>query len=126
MTVEQGRTEMRMIEPKSSAIAGSCHSETAVHARPRARSTARSRRPRTLILWGLIALGAIVADTAYASHEPCVALAARAKAEAGHKVAEPHAWNKKFVAQYLQGSSTVFDVLGRGAVLAGCGLYGEQ
>ena len=60
---------MQMIETKSSAIAGSCHSETAARAGLRAGSTVRPRTPLAFMLSGLIVIGSITppaADTAYA------------------------------------------------------------
>jgi hypothetical protein len=121
---------MRTIQTESRASAGSCHSQTAVHARLRARSKARPRAPLALMLSGLIAIGAIVADTAYAGGtEECKALHARAEVEAGHKAGDTAtergiksaAGRKKFEAKYFQESSNVVDLLHRGVQLSLCG-----
>jgi hypothetical protein len=84
---------MRTIQTGSRMIACSCHSETAVHARLRARSTARPRTPLALMLSGLIVIGSIAppaADTAYATKVAkdtwgCGARAAQATAKSGLK-----------------------------------------
>jgi hypothetical protein len=124
---------MRMIERKSSAIAGSCHSETAAHTRLRARSTARSRRPLALMFSGLIAIGAIAADTAYATTESklCRKLYARADLQAGYTAGDSdqeedkklEAAKKKVVAKYFQKSSNALDLLYRGIILNTCGAF---
>jgi hypothetical protein len=120
---------MRMIEPKSSAIAGSCL-ETAVHARLRARSSARSRRAVALMFSGLIAIGAIAADTAYARPGPklCNVLFARAQLEAGYALDDSdqeadkklEAAKKKVVAEFFQRSTNVLDLLSRGLRFSYC------
>ena len=121
---------MRTIQTETRAIANSCHSESAVHARLRAGSTARSRRPLALMLSGLIAIGAIVADTAYAGgvSDACLAIGVRAKLEAGHKAgdtweehnAKSHAALEKFQTKYFQEASNVVDLLSRGVQWSSC------
>jgi hypothetical protein len=112
MTIEQGRTAMQTIQTKSRAIAGSCHSEKAVHAGLRAGSTVRLRTPLALILSGLIVLGSIApaaTGTAYAKVvSPDVCKDKDLSSEEGDK--------------HIRQGSNALDVLARGIEATFCGI----
>ncbi|HEY4925597.1 MAG TPA: hypothetical protein VII20_14375 [Roseiarcus sp.] len=114
-----------MIEPKSSAIAGSCHSETAVHARLRARSTARSRRPLALMLSGLIVIGAIATPAAHAKkispNLPDFSWCdGRKKIAIGSKMGYTSAELKSTDENYIKAAANALEVLERALIVAAC------
>jgi hypothetical protein len=114
-----------MIEPKSSAIAGSCHSETAVHARLRARSTARSRRPLALMLSGLIVIGAIATPAAHAKRiNPDLPdfswCKDRKNIAAGSNMGYTSEALESTDENYIKAGAHALEVLERGLIVAAC------
>jgi hypothetical protein len=128
---------MRRVEPKSSASAGSCHAETAVHTRRRAGWTARPRTPLVLILSGLIVIGSVAPPAAEAQptnserkNLGCEKRAAQAKAESGsgYDKNDKASFDSTILARitdnYVKDASNAFDLLGRTFEVYICGNSG--